>query len=47
MKSWDEFTSKYPDVVEYIDIEATDNLMIACQFDNLENEKCTTNCEKK
>ena len=38
MKSWDEFISKYPDVVEYIDIEATDNLMIACQFDNLENE---------
>jgi DNA-directed RNA polymerase II subunit RPB2 len=39
MKSWEEFTTKYPDVIEYVDLESTDSLMIASEFNKLHDEK--------
>lgn len=39
MKTWEEFMTKYPGIVEYIDLESTDTLMIASEFKKLDNEK--------
>jgi len=39
MKNWDEFLSKYPGVIEYIDLESTDSLMIASELHKLYDEK--------
>jgi DNA-directed RNA polymerase II subunit RPB2 len=39
MKTWEEFLSKYPEVIEYIDLESTDSLMIAIEHEKLKNEK--------
>jgi len=32
MKTWEEFLSKYPEAVEYIDLESTDGLMISTEL---------------
>jgi len=35
MKTWDEFLSKYPEAIEYIDLESTDGLMISHELSKL------------
>jgi DNA-directed RNA polymerase II subunit RPB2 len=39
MKTWEEFISKHPDVIEYVDLESTDSLMISTEISKLDEEK--------
>jgi len=39
LKNWNEFLMKYPDVLEYVDIEEAENLMICMTQEDLKKEK--------
>ena len=41
--NWDQFLNKYPDVIEYIDIEESENLMIAMTLDEVKDNHIKMN----